>query len=57
MALVVSLLSVRLGGPVALFEICVGIAAGNLGNLMDPHATTWIDLLAGGCLSRRKERS
>jgi Kef-type K+ transport system membrane component KefB len=43
MALVASLLSVRLGMSVALVEICVGFAAGNL---LDLHSTAWIDFLA-----------
>lgn len=43
MALVASLLSIRLGMSVALVEICVGFAGGNL---LDLHATAWIDFLA-----------
>ena len=43
MALLASLLSVRLGMSVALVEICVGFAGGNL---LDLHATAWIDFLA-----------
>jgi Kef-type K+ transport system membrane component KefB len=43
MALVATLLSVRLGMSVALVEICVGIAGGNL---LDVHSTAWIDFLA-----------
>src|SRR5438093_12592834 len=43
MALLASLLSVRLGMSVALVEICVGIAGGNL---LDLRATAWIDFLA-----------
>ncbi|HXF93973.1 MAG TPA: cation:proton antiporter [Nitrospiraceae bacterium] len=43
MALVATLLSVRLGMSVALVEICVGIAGGNL---LELHSTVWIDFLA-----------
>jgi len=43
MALVAALLSVRLGMSVALVEICVGIAGGNL---LELHSTVWIDFLA-----------
>ena len=44
MALLATLLSVRLGMSVALIEICVGFAGGNL---LDLHSTPWIDFLAG----------
>jgi Kef-type K+ transport system membrane component KefB len=44
MALVATLVSVRLGMSVALAEICVGVAGGNLLGL---HSTAWIDFLAG----------
>ncbi|WP_447972220.1 cation:proton antiporter [Nitrospira sp. Kam-Ns4a] len=44
MALVAALVSVRVGLSVALVEICVGIAGGNLLSL---HPTAWIDFLAG----------
>ena len=43
MALLASLISIRIGMPAALVEICVGIAAGNLLGL---SATAWIDFLA-----------
>jgi Kef-type K+ transport system membrane component KefB len=43
MALCATLMSVRLGLSVALVEICVGIAGGNLLSL---HSTAWIDFLA-----------
>jgi Kef-type K+ transport system membrane component KefB len=43
MALLATLMSVRLGMSVALVEICVGIAGGNL---LDLHSTAWIDFLA-----------
>jgi Kef-type K+ transport system membrane component KefB len=43
MALAASILSVRLGMSVALVEICVGIAGGNL---LDLQTTAWIDFLA-----------
>ncbi len=43
MALLATLLSVRLGMSVALVEICVGFAGGNL---LDLHSTVWIDFLA-----------
>jgi Kef-type K+ transport system membrane component KefB len=43
MALVATLLSVRLGMSVALVEICIGITGGNL---LDLHSTAWIDFLA-----------
>lgn len=43
MALLATLISVRIGISVALVEICVGIAGGNLFHL---HSTTWIDFLA-----------
>ena len=43
MALMAALLSVRLGISVALIEICVGIAGGNL---LELHSTVWIDFLA-----------
>lgn len=43
MALVAALLSVRLGMSVALVEICVGMAGGNL---LGFHSTAWIDFLA-----------
>jgi Kef-type K+ transport system membrane component KefB len=43
MALVATLISVRLGMSVALVEICVGVAGGNL---MGLHSTAWIDFLA-----------
>src|SRR5438132_6519263 len=43
MALVATLISVRIGVSVALVEICVGIAGGNLFNL---ETTPWINFLA-----------
>ncbi|MEW6543767.1 MAG: cation:proton antiporter [Nitrospirota bacterium] len=43
MALLATLISVRVGMSVALAEICVGIAGGNLIGL---HPTPWIDFLA-----------
>ena len=43
MALLATLLSVRLGISVALIEICVGVTGGNL---FDLHSTAWIDFLA-----------
>jgi Kef-type K+ transport system membrane component KefB len=43
LALVASLISIRLGISVALAEIFVGIIAGNLGGL---HTNAWIDFLA-----------
>jgi Kef-type K+ transport system membrane component KefB len=43
MALVASVVSVRLGMSVALVEICVGIAGGNL---LELHTTAWIDFLS-----------
>lgn len=43
MALLATLISVRLGLSVALVEICVGFAGGNLFTL---HSTAWIDFLA-----------
>ncbi len=43
MALVATLISVRLGMSVALVEICVGTLGGNL---LDLHSTVWIDFLA-----------
>lgn len=43
MALLATLMSVRLGMSVALVEICVGIAGGNL---LELHSTVWIDFLA-----------
>jgi Kef-type K+ transport system membrane component KefB len=43
MALIATLISVRLGISVALVEICVGVAGGNLFGL---HSTAWIDFLA-----------
>jgi Kef-type K+ transport system membrane component KefB len=43
MALLATLVSVRLGISVALAEICVGIAGGNL---FDLHITDWINFLA-----------
>lgn len=44
MALLATLLSIRIGMSVALVEICVGIAGGNV---LDLHSTEWIDFLAG----------
>jgi Kef-type K+ transport system membrane component KefB len=43
MALLATLISVRVGVSVALVEICVGIAGGNLFHL---QATSWINFLA-----------
>lgn len=43
MALLATLISVRIGISVALVEICVGIAGGNLLGL---HSVAWIDFLA-----------
>lgn len=43
MALVATLISIRIGVSVAVIEICVGIAGGNLFGL---HSTGWIDFLA-----------
>jgi Kef-type K+ transport system membrane component KefB len=43
MALLATLISVRIGLSVALVEICVGMAGGNLLGL---HSTAWIDFLA-----------
>lgn len=43
MALLATLISMRLGVSVALVEICVGVAGGNL---LDMHATVWINVLA-----------
>lgn len=43
MALLATLISVRIGVSVALVEICVGIAGGNL---LDLNPTPWIDVLA-----------
>ncbi|MGH7256381.1 MAG: cation:proton antiporter [Nitrospirales bacterium] len=43
MALIATLVSVRLGVSVALAEICVGILGGNA---LDLHSTVWIDVLA-----------
>lgn len=43
MALLASLISIRLGISVALIEICLGVAGGNL---LDMHATVWINFLA-----------
>src|SRR5438093_2711657 len=43
MALAAALISVRIGVSVALVEICVGIAGGNLIGL---HPTAWINFLA-----------
>lgn len=43
MALLATLISLRIGMSVALIEICVGIAGGNLFGL---HSTVWIDFLA-----------
>ena len=43
MALIATLISVRIGVSVALVEICVGIAGGNLFHL---QATSWINFLA-----------
>src|SRR5437879_13475860 len=43
MALVATLISIRLGISVALIEICLGVAGGNF---LDMHATVWINFLA-----------
>jgi Kef-type K+ transport system membrane component KefB len=43
MALLATLISIRLGISVALIEICLGVAGGNL---LDLHATVWINFLA-----------
>jgi len=43
LALIASLLSIRIGISVALIEIVVGVAGGNFLGL---HTTTWIDFLA-----------
>ena len=43
MALIATLISVRIGVSVALVEICIGIAGGNLFNL---ETTPWINFLA-----------
>src|SRR5438309_409403 len=43
MALLAALISVRIGVSVALVEICVGVAGGNL---FDLHSVAWIDFLA-----------
>ncbi len=43
MALLATLISIRLGISVALVEICLGVAGGNL---LDMHATVWINFLA-----------
>jgi Kef-type K+ transport system membrane component KefB len=43
MALLATLISIRLGISVALIEICLGVAGGNL---LDMHATVWINFLA-----------
>jgi Kef-type K+ transport system membrane component KefB len=43
LALVASLISIRVGISVALIEILVGIVAGNF---LDVHTTPWIDFLA-----------
>lgn len=43
MALLASLISIRLGLSVALIEICLGVAGGNL---LDMQATVWINFLA-----------
>ena len=43
MALVATLISIRLGISVALIEICLGVAGGNL---LDMQATVWINFLA-----------
>jgi Kef-type K+ transport system membrane component KefB len=43
MALLATLISIRIGISVALVEICVGVAAGNM---LDLHATVWINFLA-----------
>jgi Kef-type K+ transport system membrane component KefB len=43
MALLATLISIRLGISVALIEICLGVAGGNL---LDMQATVWINFLA-----------
>jgi Kef-type K+ transport system membrane component KefB len=43
LALAATLISIRIGISVALVEICVGIAGGNL---IDLHPTAWINFLA-----------
>ena len=43
LALLATLISIRLGISVALIEICLGVAGGNL---LDMHATVWINFLA-----------
>lgn len=43
MALLASLISIRLGLSVALIEICLGVAGGNL---LEMQATVWINFLA-----------
>jgi Kef-type K+ transport system membrane component KefB len=43
MALLASLISIRIGLSVALVEICIGIAGGNVLNL---QVTPWINFLA-----------
>ena len=43
MALLATLISIRLGISVALIEICLGVAGGNF---LDMHATVWINFLA-----------
>jgi Kef-type K+ transport system membrane component KefB len=43
MALLAALISVRIGVSVALIEICVGVAGGNL---LDLRSVAWIDFLA-----------
>ena len=44
LALIASLISIRVGISVALVEIAVGVVGGNFLNL---HTNTWIDFLAG----------
>jgi Kef-type K+ transport system membrane component KefB len=44
LALIASLISIRIGISVALVEIAVGVIGGNFLNL---HTNTWIDFLAG----------
>ena len=44
LALIASLISIRIGISVALVEIAVGVVGGNFLNL---HTNTWIDFLAG----------
>jgi Kef-type K+ transport system membrane component KefB len=46
MALLASLISIRLGISVALIEIGLGMAGGNL---LDMQATVWINFLASAC--------